>query len=190
MKSVNVLLALALAAAVQLAAPAAARASVTISQYYPASVFLSTVVTNAAGNLAYKELSNRDLLKAAAAFTGRTNTAGLSVVYNATQESVQVVSGTNYFVLTTPLAFADATYLANTNASETQRFGAVYYGGNTTATGTFVASELNTPAHGRRPASYDYEGQLQFTVTDTNGTAIYVGTVSATSGGFGSFGGH
>ena len=185
MKSVNLMLALALAAVVQLALPAGSRASVTINQYYPATVFLSSVSTNAAGNLAYKELSNRDLLKAAAAFTGRTNTAGLSVVYNATQESVQVVSGTNGFVLTTPLAFADSTCLATTNASQTQRFGAVYYGGNTTPTGTFVAAELTTPARGKRPATYAYANQLQFTVTGTNGTAIYVGTVSADTGGFG-----
>ena len=126
-------------------------------------------------------IANRQIIRQAAAEAGLTNVSRLSLVYDRTADALEVVSGTNNTLVSTPLTFSTGTYLSNTNGTQIQRFAGVYWGTNLNASGSLVAGEQITPATSRRPARFNLQGQLQFTLpaSGTNGAAIYVGNVSA-----------
>jgi hypothetical protein len=152
--------------------------------FYPASLQTVSISTNASGKLIYQNFGNRQLIHQAASAAGITNLAGLSVVYDRKADALEVVSGTNDTLVSTPLTFSTGTYLSNTNGTEVQRFAGVYWETNLTASGSLVVSEQEIAATKRRPARFILDGQLQFTLpaSGTNGPVIYLGNVSAGSG--------
>jgi len=147
--------------------------------FYRANLETCTIATNQTGNLAYRSYGNRELIRDAAAQNGITNLSTLSVVYDQTADALEVVSGTNFTLISTPITFATGVALSNTNGV-TQRFGGVYCGTNTTPSGTLVAQQGAVPATAHRAATYSLQGQLQFAVlsSGTNSPVIYLGNVS------------
>ena len=145
---------------------------------FPAHVNVVGISTNSGdGNLAYKELDNRDLIQAAASANGLTNLDGLSLVYNVEGSDVEVVSGTNKTVIGTPLTFSGGVSLSNTNDTKAHLLKWVYWGTNSVASGTMAAGERIQYGSSNQITGFTLEGQLQFALPDngTNGPTIYLG---------------
>jgi len=148
--------------------------------FYNASLQAVSISTNQSGNLVYRNFGNQNLIQAGATAQGITNLAGLKLVYDQVADALEVVSGTNDTLVSTPLTFATGVFLSNTNGTQIQRFAGVYWGTNLTADGSLVAGEEIVPATTTQPAKFGLQGQLQFVVpaSGTNAPVIYVGNVS------------
>jgi hypothetical protein len=162
----------------------------------PASVQLTCVTTNSSGNLVYEREGTWSFIKQCASEAGVTNLAGLSLVYNRSNSSLEVVSGTNHTVLCTPLSFSGGIAFSNTNGTVVELQSFVFVESNTVASGLLTATEHISPGTTNRPAFFSLFGSLNFTepANGTNPPAICHGTLTASSflspwGGFGSFGG-
>ena len=143
-------------------------------QFYPATLEAESVSTNQSGNLVYQEFKTKDLITTCANEQGITDLTGLSLVYDAKADALEVVSGTNDTLVCTSLTFADVVPLSNTNGTFLQRFAWVYWETNQTANGSLVAEEQisTTPT-----ATFSMQGELQVAVpgNGTNPPTIYVG---------------
>lgn len=156
-------------------------------ELFPAFVSTLAVTTNSTnGNLSYHFFGNRDIIRDCASSAGITNLEGLSLVFNRTNDSLDVVSGTNQTLVCTPATFSGGTTLSNTNHTISQVLTFVFWEGSTTANGTLSAVEKTfTTTNGTTFLSL--KGQLQFAVpgSGTNSTTIYTGSLSAGNGRFG-----
>jgi hypothetical protein len=150
------------------------------------AVAVSTNSTN--GNLTYHSFGNRDIIRECASSAGLTNLQGLSLVYNRSNASLEVVSGTNQTLLCVPATFSGGTALSNTNGTTTQELTFVFWEGSTVANGTLSALEHTfTLTNGM--TFFSLKGQLQFSAIGTNGPTIYTGSLVAGSSPFEIFGG-
>lgn len=158
----------------------------------PAFLSAISVSTNGSGNLSYHSFGNRDIIRSCASSAGITNLQGLSLVFDRTNDTLDVVSGTNQTLVCTPAAFAGGTSLSNTNGT-TQLLSFVYWEGSTTANGTLSALE-HTYTATNGTTCFNLKGQLQFSVpaSGTNGPTIYIGSLIAGNElfSFGDFGMH
>ena len=163
----------------------------------PASVQLTCVTTNSSGNLVYERVGTWSFIKECASEMGLTNLAGLSLVYNRSNSSLDVVSGTNHTVLCTPLSFSGGLAFSNTNGTVVELQTYVFVETNTTASGVLTATEHISPGTTNRPPFFSLIGQLNYTepANGTNppaichGTLLVGGFLSSFGGGFGDFGG-
>jgi hypothetical protein len=175
------------AIAVQLTGVSSGRAQ----ELYPAFVDAVSVSTNGStGNLTYHFFRNQDLFRACAAELGTPALPPVSLVYNRTADTLEVVNKTNSTVVyCTPVTFSGGTSLSNTNGTVTQRLTFVYWEGNTVANGTLAANEhTHTATNGA--TYFNLRGQLQFAVpaSGTNGPVIYIGSLAAGNGFLSEFG--
>lgn len=149
----------------------------------PAYVNVTGISTNAAGNLVYHEYDNRDIIRQSADEAGLTNLAGLRLVYDRTNDAVEVVSGTNDTVVSAALTFTKGIALSNSNTNDTriQRLSRVYWGGSTNVNGTLLAGEEVIRGNAHHSGIFTLNGQLQFAVRSdgTNSPVIFTGNVSA-----------
>lgn len=153
----------------------------------PAFVSAIAVSTNSTnGNLSYHFFGNRDIIRNCASGAGITNLEGLSLVFDRTNDTLDVVSGTNETLVCTPAEFSGGTSLSNTNGTFTQELRFVFWEGSTTANGTLSAVEHSyTSTNG---TFFSLKGQLQFQVPGSGGTnspTIYTGSLVAGSRPFG-----
>jgi hypothetical protein len=159
-------------------------ATVSAQDLYQVYLNAVGISTNSDGNLVYKELDNRDLIRAAASADGLTNLNGLSLVYNVEGSDVEVVSGTNKTVISTPLTFSGGVSFTNTNDTKGQLLKYVYWGPSTVSSGTLAAGEWirygSTNQITNQITDFLLEGQLQFAVpgSGTNGPTIYLGNLN------------
>lgn len=171
------------ALAVELAGVASSRAQELVPAFVSA-VAVSTNGTN--GNLTFHPFGNRDIIRNCASSAGLTNLEGLRLVYDRTNETLDVVSGTNQTLVCTPATFSGGTSLSNTNGTVTQELTFVFWEGSTTANGTLSAIEHTfTATNGM--TFFSLKGQLQFAVpaNGTNSTTIYSGSLIAGGEPFG-----
>lgn len=149
----------------------------------PANVQLTCVTTNSSGNLVYQRVDTRSFIKQCASETGVTNLFGLSLVYNRSNSSLEVVSGTNHAVLCTPLSFGSGLALSNTNGTVVELQDFVFVESNTTASGLLTATERISPGTTNRPPIFSLIGSLNYTepANGTNPPAICHGTLFAGS---------
>jgi hypothetical protein len=145
----------------------------------PASVQLTCVTTNSSGNLVYERVSTWSFIKECASEMGVTNLAGLSLVYNRSNSSLDVVSGTNHTVLCTPLSFSGGLAFSNTNGTVVELQPYVFVETNTTASGVLTATEHISPGTTNRPPFFSLIGQLNYTepANGTNPPAICHGSL-------------
>lgn len=149
-------------------------------ELFPAFVSALAVSTNSTnGNLTYHSFGNRDIIRDCASSAGLTNLQGLSLVYDLSNATLDVVSGTNKTLVCTPASFSGGTSLSNTNGTTTQELTFVFWEGSTTANGTLSALEHTfTGTNGM--THFSLRGQLQFAVPGsggTNGPTIYQGSL-------------
>ena len=161
--------------------------SVSAKDLFRAEVQTTAVVTNINGGLSYKNYGNRQILKSAAEAAGLTNLAGLRLVYTKTNDTLEVVKGTNDMVIATPLTFNGGVSLGKTNNTVLERLAWVYLGTNGMAAGTLRATEHSRFGTSNELTQFSLVGRLQFAnpAQGTNGATIYSGTISA-----GNHGGH
>jgi hypothetical protein len=157
----------------------------------PANVQLTCVTTNSSGNLVYERVGTWSFIKECASEMGITNLFGLSLVYNRSNSSLEVVSGTNHTVLCTPLSFSGGLALSNTNGTVVELQTFVFVETNTVASGLLTATERISPGTTNRPPFFSLIGQLNYTepVSGTNPPAIchgtlFVGSFLSSWGGF------
>jgi hypothetical protein len=149
----------------------------------PANVQLTCVTTNSSGNLVYQRVDTRSFIKQCASESGVTNLFGLSLVFNRSNSSLEVVSGTNHTLLCTPLSFGGGVALSNTNGSVVELQTFVFVESNTTASGLLTATERTSAGTTNRPPLFSLIGQLNYTepANGTNPPAICHGTLFAGS---------
>ena len=152
---------------------------------FPVTVNAISVSTNSAGNLTYRPFNNWTIIHATAGSQGITNLAGISLVYNLQADAIEVVSGTNYTVLDTPLSFDGGVSLSNTNQTKVQRLANVFWETNQTASGTLLAGESIRYGATNQITAFSLAGQLQFAGpgSGTNGSAIYYGLIQTSRSG-------
>jgi len=71
--------------------------------------------TNTSGGLSNQFMSNRNFIADCASDMGLTNLTGLSLVYNRTNQALEVVSRTNGTLVCTALSFDGGLSITNTN---------------------------------------------------------------------------
>ena len=115
--------------------------SVSADDLFRAQVQTTAVVTNSSGGLSYSNYGNRQILKDAADAAGLTNLSGLRLVYNKTNDTLEVVMGTNDMVVATPMTFNGGVSLSKTNDTVVERLAWVYLGTNGMAAGNDTSGE-------------------------------------------------
>jgi hypothetical protein len=146
---------------------------------FRATVQLTCVTTNSSGNLVYERVGNSTFIKQCASEMGVTNFVGLSLVYNRSNSSLEVVSGTNHALLCTPLTFSGGLALSNTNNTVVELQSYVFVETNTVASGVLTATERIFPGSTNHPPAFTLIGQLNYTepASGTNPPAICHGTL-------------
>jgi len=139
-----------------------------------------SVRTNDAGGLSYGHYGNHEVIEAAAAMAGVTNLSGLRLVYNRTNDDLEVVMGTNDTVIATPFTFSGGVSVSKTNGTVTERLSWIFLGTNTAPAGTLAATETSFFGVSNELTQFSLIGQVQFAepASGTNGDAIYVGNLS------------
>lgn len=138
-----------------------------------------SVRTNDTGGLSYTPYGNHQVIAAAAAAAGVTNLSGLRLVYNRTNDDLEVVMGTNNTVIATPLTFSGGVSVSKTNGTVSERLSWIFLGTNTVAAGTLAATETSHFGTSNELTHFSLIGQVQFadSASGTNGDAIYVGNL-------------
>ena len=156
----------------------------TRAQDYKASVNTISISSNSSGGLVYHRFRNSDIISACAHEKGITNLMGLSLVYNRTNDELQVVMGTNNTVVCVPLTFNGGTWLSNSNHTKAERLTFVFVETNTVSSGTLSATERFAYGPSNEITSFSLKGDLAYTVPakGTNSAVIYRGQLSASSG--------
>ena len=152
---------------------------------FNAVVTAVSISTSSAGNLTYRPFGNQDLIRECANQMGLTNLRGLYLVYDLTDDALEVVTGNgaNRTVICAPMAFSGGVFLGNTNATKSERQAWVYWEGNPTPVGTLTATELYGYGVSNKLVRFDLSGELQFALpgNGTNAPTIYQGSVTAGS---------
>lgn len=146
-----------------------------------AFVSLVCISSNQSGGLVYRSIGNRDFIRQCAREQGITNLSGLSLVFNRTSNSLEVVRGTNHDLVCTPLSFSGGVSLGKSNHSRVERLEFVYVGSDTMADGTLAATERYVFGRSNQLTGFSLTGRLQYAVSgsSSNRTAIYTGSLIA-----------
>ncbi len=140
------------------------------------------ISTNSAGDLTYRPFGNEDLIKDCADEMGVTNLAGLHLIYDASSNALEVVSGTNDTYDCTALAFSGGVSLSNTNGTKSESQYWAFWEANTTPSGTLSDTELlYTYGPSNAMSSLSLSGELQIALpgSGTNAPVIYQARVVA-----------
>jgi hypothetical protein len=141
------------------------------------------VSTNQGGGLVYRSISNRNLIRDCAAEQGLTNLAGLRLVFNLSNNALEIVRGTNQTLVCTPLTFEDTVSLANTNKTKVELLASVFVETNNVASGTLAATERFVYGSSNQLTGFRLTGRIQYSVaaSGTNSAKIYRGVLAAGS---------
>lgn len=163
-------------AAAALASLATAQTSVaqTNTNLFRASVRVTCVSTNANGNLVYERENTSDFIEDCASDVGVTNLTGLTLVFNRSNSTLQVVSGTNQTLICTALSFTDGLSLTNTNNTVIELQKLVLVETNTVTSGVLTATERLSYGTSNQLTSFSLIGRLSYTelASGTNPPAI------------------
>jgi hypothetical protein len=152
---------------------------------YKACIRAVCVTSNQSGGLVYRPVGTKEFIRRCAKDQGLTNLNDLSLVFNRTNNSLEVVSGTNHDLVCTPLSFSGGASLSssNANATKVERLDFVYVDMDTMAAGTLAATERYVVGPSNQVTRFNLTGRLQYAVAagtngpGTNGTAIYTGNL-------------
>ena len=153
-------------------------------EIYRAFVSLTAVSSNQSGGLVYRSLGNQAFIRKCAREQGITNLSGLSLVFNRTSNSLEVVRGTNHDLVCTPLSFSGGVSVGKTNGTRVERLEFVYVGSSMMADGTLAATERYVFGPSNQLTGFSLSGRLQYAVSgsSSNHTAIYTGSLIAGPG--------
>jgi len=153
----------------------------TNTNLFRARINITCVSTNASGNLVYDRDNTFEFIQDFASSLGLTNLTGFSLVYNASNTTLQVVSGTNQTLVGTPLTFTNGLSLTNTNHTVVELQSNVRVGTNAVASGVLTATERFTYGTSNQLTSFSLIGRLSYIepASGTNPPAICRGTLLA-----------
>jgi hypothetical protein len=136
---------------------------------FPAVIKAICAYTNATGALVYEHESNSNIIQECASEKGITNLTGLSLAFNWSNSTLQVISGSNHTVICTPFTFSGGLAITNTNNTivELQKF--VFVETNTLASGILSATEMITRGASNQLTGFSLHGLLDYSVA-ANGT--------------------
>jgi hypothetical protein len=150
----------------------------TNTNRFPASVNLICLSTNQSGGIVYQRVRTADFVEECALEMGVTNVTGLSLVFNRSNRSLEVVNGTNQTALCTPLSFEGGVALANSNNTRIVSQSFVFVDPNTTAGGLLSAIETLTWGTSNQLTSFGLRGELSYSFTNgTNSPALCGGVL-------------
>jgi len=150
----------------------------TNTNLFPARINLVCVTTNQSGDLVYEPIKTSAFVEDCAVEMGVTNLTGLSLVFNRSNASLEVINRTNQTVLSTPLSFDGGISLTNSNHTRVEVETYVFFGTNTVASGLLSATERLTYGTSNQLTSFGLRGQLSYSYTDgTNSPTICRGTL-------------
>lgn len=157
------------------------------AQLYRASVHAVCVSTNSSGGLSYSGYGNRQIITQCAQEQGVTNLMSLRLVYDRTNDALEVVQGTNNTVICTPMTFSGGVSVSKTNQMVTERLAFVFLGKDTQADGTLRAREQLSLNSSNQVVHFFLSGQLQFAsaANGTNAAMVCSGSLNAGSFFFG-----
>jgi len=155
----------------------------TNTNLFPARINLLCVSTNQNGNLVYERVKTAEFVEACAADIGVTNLNGLTLVFNRSNASLDVINRTNLAVLCTPLSFEGGVSLANSNNTRVELQTYVFLDTNTVTSGSLAATERLTYGTSNQLTSFILRGRLSYSFTNgTNSPTICRGTLLAGNG--------
>ena len=139
--------------------------------------------TNSSGGLRNQIFGNRHLIADCAADMGITNLTGLSLVYNRSNSSLDVVTGTNQTFLCTALSFEGGVFVTNVNNTTIEGLSFVFVGTNTTSSGTISTTEMVRYGSTNQITSWSLIGRFQYALpaSGTNGAVICRGVLTSRS---------
>jgi len=150
----------------------------TNANVFPARINLVCVSTNENGNLTYERVTTSNFVAECATDMGVTNFTGLSLVFNRSNSSLDVINRTNSAVLCTPLSFDGGSSLTNTNNTRVELLTYVFFDTNTVASGSLAATERLTYGSSNQLTSFGLRGVLSYSYTEgTNSPTICRGTL-------------
>jgi hypothetical protein len=150
----------------------------TNTNLFPARISLVCITTNQNGELEYDRVKTAEFLEESATDLGITNITGLTLVFNRSNSSLDVINRTNLAVLSTPLSFEGGISLTNSNHTRVELETYVFFGTNTVASGSLSATERLTYGTSNQLTSFGLRGQLSYSYTDgTNSPTICRGTL-------------
>jgi hypothetical protein len=139
--------------------------------------------TNSRGGLSKEFMTNRDFIEECTSDMGLTNLTGLSLIYNRTNQALEVVSGTNQTWVCTVLSFEGGLSITNTNSTRIEGLSFIFVGTNTMSAGTISTTERITYGSTNQIMSWGLVGQFQYSAaaSGTNAAEICRGTLLAGS---------
>jgi hypothetical protein len=153
----------------------------TNTNVFPARINLVCITTNATGGLVYERVKTAEFVEECALDMGVTNFSGLSLVFNRSNSSLEVVSRTNLtnvVVLCTPFSFEGGTSLTNSNGTRVELQAYVFLEASTNASGLLSATERLTYGTSNQLTSFGLRGEIYYSFTDgTNSPTICRGTL-------------
>jgi len=152
----------------------------TNTNLFPAGINLVCTSTNQDGDFVYEHVTTSNFVAECATDMGVTNLTGLTLVYNRSNSSLDVIDidGTNLTVLCSPLSFDGGVSLANSNHTRVELLTYVFFGTNAVASGSLSATEFLTYGTSNQLTSFGVRGQLSYSYTDgTNSPTICRGTL-------------
>jgi hypothetical protein len=156
----------------------------TNTNLYPA-VFRAICISTNTNGIVYKRFGNSNLIQQCATQLGVSNVNNLRLVYNAGDDSLQVIASTNQANPTnltcTALSFDGGTSFSNPSNTVIERLAFVYVGTNQTASGILSATERLTYGSSNQITAFRLNGRLTYTTSasGTNAGAIYKGVLVA-----------
>jgi hypothetical protein len=143
--------------------------------------------TNSSGGLTNQFVGNNHFIQECAGDMGITNLTGLSLVYNRTNNSIDVVSttnsvsGTNQTIVCTALSFEGGLSITNTNNTRIESLAFVFVGTNTTSTGTISTTTRISYGATNQITFWNLIGRFQYSVaaSGTNAAMICRGVLLA-----------
>jgi len=157
--------------------------TVTNTNLYRTRINLVCTTTNANGNLVHDRVLTSEFVRECALDMGVTNLDGLTLGYNRSNNSLEVVNRTNREVICTPLSFAGGTSLANSNHTRVVLQSYVYFDTNSVASGLLSATQRLTYSRSGRLTSFGMRGSLYYNFNEgTNSPTICEGVLAVGSG--------
>jgi hypothetical protein len=146
-----------------------------------ADVNTTIVRTNHMGGLSHNHFGTANIIAAAAQAAGETNLMELRLVFNRSEDELEVVKGTNNAVIATPFTFSGGVSVSKTNGAVVERLSWVHLGDDPEPKGVLRVTEHIAHGQSNVITGFLLNGVLQFATpaSQTSEAALYTGTITA-----------
>ena len=155
----------------------------TNTNLYRARINLVCTTTNADGNLEQDRIITSEFVRDAALSVGVTNLDELTLAYNPSSNSLEVVNRSTREVVATPLSFGGGTSVANLDNTRVVLQNFVFLNSETVANGLLSATQRLAYADSGELRSFGMRGTIYYSfANDTNSPTACEGILAVGSG--------